>query len=80
MFKCKFLIPLVLYLRTSPLIQTGVVFFSVKQPRMDLNTAQSSGVCAITHFTIAAWVDGLCRQIVVHFVNKSGLSSELESK
>ena len=79
MFECKFLISLVLYPRTGPVIQTDSVF-SAKQKRTDLKTAQLSGACAITHFTIAAWVDGLSRQIVVHFVNKNGLSSELENK
>ena len=47
---------------------------------MDPKTVQLSGACAITHFTIAVWVDGSFKQIAVPFVNKNGSFSELENK
>ena len=46
---------------------------------MALKTVQLSGACAITHFTIAAWVDGWFKQIVAPFVNNNGLFSGLEN-
>ena len=50
-----------------------------KRLPMAPKTVQLYEACAITHFTIAAWVDSWFKLIAAPFVNKNGSFSGLEN-